>query len=151
MGLRIPQAEVAGRQIRWASVGRAAAVVAAAIAGIVSLPALLGSDAPPPVPADVGLAQAPLTTQPAPVKARATPPRASRPKPLRPTGNRLAQRRPRHRLAHRPPPPPRAPPAAPPPPSPRPRIPRPRIHSLGARTSAEPGVHPRTRVFAATA
>jgi len=104
MGLRIPQAEVAGRQIRWASVGRAAAVVAAAIAGIVSLPALLGSDAPPPVPADVGLAQAPLTTQPAPVKARATPPRASRPKPLRPTGNRLAQRRPRHRLAHRRPP-----------------------------------------------
>ncbi len=35
--------------------GRVAAIVAAAIAGIASLPALLGSDAPPPVPPDVGL------------------------------------------------------------------------------------------------
>jgi hypothetical protein len=47
---------MAGRQIRWQSVGRVAAIAAAVIAGIVSLPALLGSDKPPPVPSDVGLA-----------------------------------------------------------------------------------------------
>jgi hypothetical protein len=37
-------------------VGRAVAIAAAVVAGIVSLPALLGSDRPPPVPPDVGLA-----------------------------------------------------------------------------------------------
>src|SRR5436190_23513449 len=52
---------MAGRQIRWRSVGRAAAVAAAVIAGIISLPALLGSDKPPPVPADVGLAPSPTS------------------------------------------------------------------------------------------
>jgi hypothetical protein len=43
-------------QLRWASVGRAVAIAAAVIAAIAGLPALLGSDRPPPVPADVGLA-----------------------------------------------------------------------------------------------
>ena len=41
-----PHRKVGGRQIRWQSVGRAAAIAAAVIAGIVSLPALLGSDRP---------------------------------------------------------------------------------------------------------
>ena len=45
-----------GRQIRWARVGRIAAIAAAGVLGIASLPALLGGDAPPPVPPDVGLA-----------------------------------------------------------------------------------------------
>src|SRR3954465_10718049 len=72
----IPHRGMTGRQIRWGTVGRAAAVVAAAIAGIVSLPALLGSDAPPPVPPDVGLtppvASAPMSPVPsAPVRPRA--------------------------------------------------------------------------------
>ena len=53
---------MSGRQIRWASVGRVAAIVAAAIAGIISLPALLGGDAPPPVPSDVGLAPPPIAS-----------------------------------------------------------------------------------------
>jgi len=61
---------MAGRQIRWRSVGRAAAVAAAVIAGIISLPALLGSDKPPPVPADVGLAPTPAS---APVASPAEP------------------------------------------------------------------------------
>jgi hypothetical protein len=47
---------MAGRQIRWRSAGRAAAIAVAVIAGIISLPALLGSDRPPPVPDDVGVA-----------------------------------------------------------------------------------------------
>src|SRR5215211_5137769 len=53
---------MAGRQIRWGTVGRVAAVVAAAIAGIASLPALLGNDAPPPLPSDVGLTPPPVST-----------------------------------------------------------------------------------------
>jgi len=44
-------------------VGRVVAVAAAAIAGILSLPALLGSEAPPPVPADVGLAPSPASVE----------------------------------------------------------------------------------------
>ncbi len=44
--------------------GRVAAIVAAAIAGIASLPALLGSGAPPPVPPDVGLTPAPASLDP---------------------------------------------------------------------------------------
>jgi hypothetical protein len=59
-----PLGGMRGRQIRWGSVGRAAAIAAAAIAGIVSLPAVLGSDKPPPVPADVGLAPQPQARVP---------------------------------------------------------------------------------------
>jgi hypothetical protein len=81
---------MAGRQIRWQSVGRAAAVVAAVIAGIVSLPALLGSDKPPPVPADVGLVAPSAPPVPAP------PPTATSPPPGPP-----APQRSRHRLAKR--------------------------------------------------
>jgi len=60
-----------GRQIRWSSVGRAAAIAAAAIAGVAALPALLGGDRPPPVPADVGLVPPPAGS---PVTAPAGPP-----------------------------------------------------------------------------
>jgi len=49
-------------------VGRAAAIAAAAIAGIASLPALLGGEEPPPVPPDVGLAALPASIG-APAKA----------------------------------------------------------------------------------
>src|SRR4051794_29474796 len=52
---------MAPRQIRWGTVGRVAAVAAAGITGIVSLPALLASGSPPPVPSDVGLAPPPTT------------------------------------------------------------------------------------------
>jgi hypothetical protein len=66
---------MAGRQIRWASVGRAAAIAAAVVVGIVSLPALLASDRPPPVPPDVGLATPPtadpIPANPAPVEPHA--------------------------------------------------------------------------------
>src|SRR2546423_1240045 len=61
---------MAGRQIRWRSVGRAAAGAAAVIAGVISLPALLRSDKTPPVPADVGLAPTPAS---APVASPAEP------------------------------------------------------------------------------
>jgi hypothetical protein len=69
---------VAGLQIRWRSLGRAGAIAAAAIAGILSLPALLGGDRPPPVPADVGLApvqEAPPATATPVTKMAATPDR----------------------------------------------------------------------------
>jgi hypothetical protein len=64
---------MAGLQIRWRSVGRAAAIGVAVIAGIISLPALLGSDRPPPVPPDVGLTAPPAE----PVPATVPPPPAS--------------------------------------------------------------------------
>jgi hypothetical protein len=83
---------VGGRQIRWGSVGKAAAIVAAAIAGIASLPALLGSDRPPPVPPDVGLAPPPTS---APLQAPVTPPpaRSTPPTPTRRDHHRLAKRK----------------------------------------------------------
>src|SRR4051794_11994308 len=77
---------MAPRQIRWGTLGRVLAVVAAAVAGIVSLPALLGSDSPPPVPADVGLAPAPTTASQS---------------PLIPQSPSMPPARPRRRLAHR--------------------------------------------------
>src|SRR3954463_9998393 len=91
--------EVAGRQIRWSSVGRVAAVVAAAIAGIVSLPALLGSDAPPPVPPDVGITPAPVAATPAPVEAPTPPPPAPKPK-RRQSAHRVVHHRPPARRRH---------------------------------------------------
>jgi hypothetical protein len=83
---------MAGRQIRWASVGRIAAIAAAALAGIASLPALLGGDAPPPVPADVGLAPPP-TTNPNPTAAPPPPMIAATPpsKPPRPARRESAK------------------------------------------------------------
>jgi hypothetical protein len=70
---------VAGRQIRWASLGRVAAIAAAVLAAIVSLPALLGGERPPPVPGDVGLVPSPSVAAtepalPAPAAATAEPP-----------------------------------------------------------------------------
>jgi hypothetical protein len=56
-------------------VGRAAAIGAAVIAGIVSLPALLGSDRPPAVPPDVGLTPRPAV-DPIPAGAAAIEPPA---------------------------------------------------------------------------
>jgi hypothetical protein len=67
---------MAGRRIRWANAGRAAAIAAAVLAGLATLPALLREDEPPPLPEDVGLGgmaparapvppAAPLTTKPA--------------------------------------------------------------------------------------
>ena len=55
-----PSGGMAGRRIRWRILARIAAVALAAAAAVASLPALLGSGAPPPVPDDVGLAP-PLT------------------------------------------------------------------------------------------
>jgi hypothetical protein len=60
---------MAGRRIRWASVGRAAAIALAVIGGLIALPALLGGGSPPPVPADVGLAPPPATAQLPPAPA----------------------------------------------------------------------------------
>ena len=60
-----------GRRIRWANAGRAAAIAAAVLAGLATLPALLGEDEPPPLPEDVGLAGGPAA------RPRGT--RASRP------------------------------------------------------------------------
>ncbi|MGA8925251.1 MAG: hypothetical protein WB462_03415 [Solirubrobacterales bacterium] len=54
--------------------GRATAIAAAGIAGIVSLPALLGSDKPPSVPADVGLVQPPPSAPPPPPLTQAASP-----------------------------------------------------------------------------
>jgi hypothetical protein len=68
---------MAGRQIRWPSVGRAAAIGLAVIAAIAALPALLGSDGPPPVPEDVGLVPPPV-----PVGAEAPEPLGPEPPPL---------------------------------------------------------------------
>ena len=70
-----------GRQIRWASAGKIAAIAAAALAGVASLPAVLGSDAPPPVPADVGVVAPPSGAPPAaaPTEARLPTPSSSAP------------------------------------------------------------------------
>jgi hypothetical protein len=57
---------MAGRQIRWPGVGRVAVIGAAVIAAIAALPALMGSDRPPPVPADVGLLPPPSASAPPP-------------------------------------------------------------------------------------
>ncbi len=88
-------------QIRWQSVGRAAAIAAAVIAGIVSLPALLGSDRPPPVPPDVGLRPAPVASAPPPAPGPDPAPPAA---PKREPGvhHRLVKRRHRpHPRPHR--------------------------------------------------
>src|SRR5512139_724201 len=80
---------VAGR-VRWAKLGRVAAIAVAGVAGIAALPALLGGDRPPPVPADVGLTPAPIPTPQAPARrAEPTPrpPRATRRKRTRPDGH----------------------------------------------------------------
>jgi hypothetical protein len=82
--VRIAHREMAGRQIRWMSLGKVVAIAAAAIVGIVSLPALLGSDAPPPVPPDVGLSPAPVATVPLPAQRSAgLPPVAPKPRPAK--------------------------------------------------------------------
>jgi site-specific DNA-cytosine methylase len=78
-------------------VGRAAAIAAAVVAGIVSLPALLGSDRPPPVPPDVGLAAPPATDPVAADPARVEPPTAAAPKD-RPGRHRAARRHPESHL-----------------------------------------------------
>jgi hypothetical protein len=71
-------------------------IAIAVIAGIVSLPALLGSDRPAPVPADVGLAPPPAEPVPADVPA-ATPAAMPRP-PKQAKGARHRRKRshPRH-------------------------------------------------------
>jgi hypothetical protein len=61
-----PQESVSGRQIRWASLGRALAIGAIVLLGVISLPSLLGGGSPPPLPKDVGLAQAPPPAPPVP-------------------------------------------------------------------------------------
>src|SRR5512144_1150684 len=74
---------VAGR-VRWAKLGRVAAI---AVAGIAAPRALLGGDRPRPVPADVGLPPAPIPAPQAPTRrAEPTPrpPRATRRKRTRP-------------------------------------------------------------------
>jgi hypothetical protein len=86
---------MAGTQIRWRSVGRGAAIAAAVIAGIFSLPALLGNDKPPPVPPDVGLAPPAAAPQ-----AAAAPPPASSASPSRSSHHRMARRRPHRRRSH---------------------------------------------------
>jgi hypothetical protein len=84
------------RQIRWASVGRVAAIVAAAIAGILSLPALLGGDAPPPVPPDVGLTQAPIPAAPPAAPQPPAPQSRKQPEPPHSRSRPRPVRRPHH-------------------------------------------------------
>lgn len=80
---------VAGRKIRWANAGRAAAIAAAVLAGLASLPALLGGDEPPPLPEDVGLAQVAPSSVTAP-PAPAAPVPVKPPKAAEPPKKRLA-------------------------------------------------------------
>jgi hypothetical protein len=76
-------------------VGRAVGIAVAVLAGIISLPALLGSDRPPPVPADVGLAPPPAEPVPGEVPA-ATPAAMPRPpKQVKGGRRRLTGRNPR--------------------------------------------------------
>jgi len=77
---------MAGRQIRWPGVGRVAVIGAAVIAAIAALPALMGSDRPPPVPEDVGLLPAPSASVPEPL-----PPRAPLPRRVASDENRLGK------------------------------------------------------------
>ena len=73
---------MSGRRIRWANAGRAAAIAAAVLAGLATLPALLGEDKPPPLPEDVGLAGvAPAPPPPMP-PAPVTPPEAAMRAPM---------------------------------------------------------------------
>jgi hypothetical protein len=74
-------------------VGRAAAIAAAVVAGIVSLPALLGSDRPPPVPPDVG-----LTPPPAPDPVPAEPSPLEPPIPAAPEEGAAPPRTAKHHL-----------------------------------------------------
>ena len=67
--------------------GRALGIAVAVVAGIISLPALLGSDRPPPVPADVGLAPPPAEPVPTHLPA-ATPAALPRPSKLAKGGRR---------------------------------------------------------------
>jgi hypothetical protein len=66
------------------------AIAAAVIAGIVSLPALLGSDRPPPVPPDVGLRPPPA--QPVPAVVPPAPDPAASPRPGAPGRDRRDRR-----------------------------------------------------------
>ena len=106
-------------QLRWASVGRVAAIAAAVVAGVAGLPALLGSDRPPPVPADVGLAppaepadvvQAPaaepaeVAQMPPPLSAHSAPKQAKHrlaknAEPRSKQGSHLEQQRSRRRIS----------------------------------------------------
>jgi hypothetical protein len=91
------QQGVAGRQIRWATVGRFGGIALAIIIGIASIPALLGSDRPPAIPPDVGLAPPPQTVQLAPPTDAPPASPAPAPQPGR-SDRRLARReRPRER------------------------------------------------------
>ena len=83
--------------------GRIAAIAAAAIVGIASLPALLGGDAPPPVPADVGVAPPATGAPPAPPPVApvvVAPPSDDAPAPPRLAKRRRA-REPAHPLKER--------------------------------------------------
>jgi hypothetical protein len=68
---------MAGRRIRWRSAARIAGIAFAAIGAIAAIPALMGSDAPPPVPADVGLIPTQTAVSPPPPPAAPEPPVAS--------------------------------------------------------------------------
>jgi hypothetical protein len=88
------------RQIRWASVGRVATIVAAVIAGVLSLPALLGGDAPPPVPPDVGLTPSPVATAVPPPAQPTVPQRVPKPHHRKPPRPKLVKRTPARRHDH---------------------------------------------------
>jgi hypothetical protein len=52
---------VRGKRVRWANVGRLAAVLAGCLALLGLLPRVLAAPEPPPLPPDVGLAPEPVT------------------------------------------------------------------------------------------
>jgi hypothetical protein len=79
-------------------VGRAVGIAVAVVAGIISLPALLGSDRPPAVPADVGLAPPPA--EPVPADVPATTPAAMPRPPKRAKGGRQHRRKRSHPRHH---------------------------------------------------
>jgi hypothetical protein len=74
-------------EIRWESVGKIAAGLLLAVAIVISVPSLLSSDQPEPLPPDVGLPQAatPVAVPP--------PPPPPKPKPKR---KRTPARKPKH-------------------------------------------------------
>jgi hypothetical protein len=78
-------------------VGRAAGIGAAVVAGIISLPALLGSDRPPPVPPDVGLAPPPAEPVQAAVPPPPAPPIRAPKRPGRGDHRLATRKRPRER------------------------------------------------------
>jgi hypothetical protein len=85
---------MAGRRIRWANAGRAAAIAAAVLAGLATLPALLGEDEPPPLPEDVGLGGV-APAAPAPVPPTPAAHFTAKPPQAMPAGQREAKRRPK--------------------------------------------------------